>query len=113
MSDTKTFLLNTSELGANSIKKVDLPGRDPVAVVTFDGAFYVIDDFCSHGMASLAEGELDGPRIECPWHSGAFDVRTGAAVERPCTAPVKTYAPIIEDGALFIVLGEARRALAA
>ena len=110
MTVSKTFLMKISDLGNNEIKKVVVPNRDPLSVVRVGESFYVIDDFCSHGMASLAEGELDGTRIECPWHSGAFDVRTGEALERPCTIPIRTYSPLVEGDDIFVMLTDPSRA---
>ena len=49
-------------------------------------------------MGSLSEGTLDGDVIECPWHGGAFYVRTGQPASAPCTDPLRVYAVTIEDG---------------
>ncbi|MEK9685508.1 MAG: non-heme iron oxygenase ferredoxin subunit [Rhodospirillaceae bacterium] len=62
-----------------------------VAVFHVEGNYYVMDDLCSHGPGSLSEGFLDGYEIECDFHSGAFDIRTGAVMRPPCMIPQKTY----------------------
>ena len=108
MTERKVFLVKRSELADSAIRKVAVDGRDPLAVVRDGDDVYVIDDYCSHGMASLAEGELEGTRIECPWHSGAFDVRTGKPLEKPCTLPIRTYAPIVEGDDVYVMLAETR-----
>ena len=69
------------------IEKDDLS----VAVFQFDGNYYVMDDLCSHGPGSLSEGFLDGYEIECDFHAGAFDIRTGEVLRPPCMVPQKTY----------------------
>lgn len=85
--------------------KVELPGHAPFAVYHIEGDFYVTDDTCTHGAASLSEdGELNGFQIECTWHFGVFDVRTGEVVARPCTEPLKTYPVTVRDGAVYITL---------
>lgn len=85
--------------------KVELPDRPPVAVYHIEGEFYVTDDTCTHGEASLTDdGELDGFNIECTFHFGIFDVRTGKVVARPCTIPLKTYAATVRDDAVWIGL---------
>jgi len=69
------------------IEKDDLS----VAVFQFEGNYYVMDDLCSHGPGSLSEGFLDGYEIECDFHAGAFDIRTGEVLRPPCMVPQKTY----------------------
>ena len=63
----------------------------PVAVFLLAGQYYVIDDTCTHGAASLSDGEVFGDEIECPFHQGAFNIRSGAPTARPCTKALKTY----------------------
>ena len=73
-----------------------------VAVYRVDGEFYVTDDHCTHGPGSLSEGYLDGYEIECDFHQGCFDIRTGAVTQPPCIVPIKTYAVVVEDGRVTI-----------
>jgi nitrite reductase/ring-hydroxylating ferredoxin subunit len=40
---------------------------------------------------------LDGGVVECPFHGGQFDVRTGEVVASPPEEPVATY-PVQVDG---------------
>jgi nitrite reductase/ring-hydroxylating ferredoxin subunit len=94
-------LCPTSEIPENSVKRFDV-GNYVLAVYHVDGEFYATDDECTHGCASLAEGELDGHVIECGLHFGAFDVRTGAAVQAPCFTPVRTYKVEVRDGQIFV-----------
>jgi nitrite reductase/ring-hydroxylating ferredoxin subunit len=83
--------------------QVVLPGHEPFAVFRVEDEIYVTDDFCTHGKASLSdEGELDGFKILCTWHDGAFDIRTGEVLARPCTEKLRTYKVTIEDDAVFI-----------
>ena len=66
-------------------------GDHDVAVCNVDGAFYAIDDLCTHDGGSLDQGELEGDEIECPRHGARFDVRTGAAIQLPAFEPVETH----------------------
>jgi nitrite reductase/ring-hydroxylating ferredoxin subunit len=64
---------------------------------------YVSDDLCSHGKASLGdEGYLEGHIIECTWHEGKFDIRTGEPVALPCEKAIKVYPVTVKDGDVFI-----------
>ena len=78
---------------------------DPIlAVWNLDGIFYVTDDTCTHGPGSLSEGYLSGDVIECDFHNGAFNIRTGEVVAPPCIVPLKTYNTKIENGRVCIEL---------
>jgi nitrite reductase/ring-hydroxylating ferredoxin subunit len=72
------------------------------AVYNVDGEFFVTDDMCTHGPGSLSEGYLEDDVIECNFHGGQFNVRTGEVVGPPCMVPVKTYQARVEDGNIFI-----------
>jgi nitrite reductase/ring-hydroxylating ferredoxin subunit len=84
--------------------QVNLPGRPPLAVYQCDGEVYVSDDTCSHGEASLSEGTLQDGRIECPWHTGSFCLKTGAALSFPAVTPIRVYPAIVRDGTVFIAI---------
>ena len=73
-----------------------------VAVFNVDGQFYVTDDACTHGPGSLSEGFIDGDVVECNFHNGQFDIRTGEIVSPPCVFPVKTYPTTVQGGTVFI-----------
>jgi nitrite reductase/ring-hydroxylating ferredoxin subunit len=73
-----------------------------LAVYVVDGEFYVTEDTCTHGPGSLSDGYLDGHVIECDFHNGAFDIRTGEVVAPPCMIPLKTYKTITENGRVII-----------
>ena len=98
---TRVRLCRTDDVTAGAILKVETAGLK-LAVYNVDGAFYVTDDACTHGPGSLSEGFLDGEIIECNFHQGCFNVRTGEVVQPPCVVPTRTYTTTIEAGAVFI-----------
>lgn len=102
MSKVQLFL--ASELEVNEIRQVELDAREPIAIYNLDGEYFATDDTCTHGNASMAEGDIDGSEVYCPFHMGAFDIRTGEATVAPCSVPLKTYEVVIEDGYLFILM---------
>ena len=81
-------LMLAAEVPEGEARRFAAPGRRPIAVFNVSGVFFATDDTCTHGMASLSEGLLDGEVVECPWHAGAFNVRTGEPVAAPCTTAV-------------------------
>ena len=54
-------------------------GDELVAIYNIDGAFYATEARCTHGLADLADGTLEGDEIECSFHFGAFHVPSGKA----------------------------------
>lgn len=91
-----------ADVPPGAARRYMVPGRRPLAVFNVDGAYLVTDDRCTHGMASLSEGFLEGDVVECPWHGGAFNVRTGAPAAPPCTEPIRVYRATVEDGVVVI-----------
>jgi 3-phenylpropionate/trans-cinnamate dioxygenase ferredoxin subunit len=73
-----------------------------VGVYLIDGAYYAIEDRCSHDDGPLCEGDRDGFKVECPRHGAQFDVRTGAVLSLPATEGVESYRVIERDGEIFI-----------
>ena len=66
-------------------------GTKTLAIFNVNGSFYAIDDTCPHRGASLAEGELEGHEVTCPWHAAVFDVTTGAHLSPPAPSDVACY----------------------
>ena len=58
------------------------PAGHDIALYSVDGAVYATDNLCTHGNARLCDGFIEGLEIECPFHQGRFDLRTGAALTR-------------------------------
>jgi nitrite reductase/ring-hydroxylating ferredoxin subunit len=69
---------------------VDCSGT-PVSLANVDGSIYAFAAYCTHQLALLEEGELDGTAINCPWHAGSFDVVTGRVLSPPPTRALATY----------------------
>ena len=94
-------LCDSADVAAGTVIKVERQGLE-LAVFNIDGEFYVTDDHCTHGPGSLSEGFVDGDVVECNFHGGQFNIKTGAVVAPPCMVPVKTYQTIVEAGKVFI-----------
>lgn len=98
------------ELEEGTITGGSLPDGHRVAIYLVDGQVYVTDDRCSHGDASLSEeGSVDGCTVECSWHFGTFDIRTGQAMASPCTEPIRTYRVTLDAGSVWVAVTEALR----
>jgi len=100
---TLTRLCGTDDVEPGSALLVEIDDLE-LAVYNVDGQFYVTDDRCTHGPGSLSEGYLDGCVIECDFHNGAFDIRTGEVVAPPCMVPIKTYEVVVENNDVMALL---------
>ncbi len=97
----RVALCAASALAPGSAIKFEMPDYPPLAVFNVEGEFHAIDDTCTHGEASLSEGELFGEDIVCPFHSGTFCVRTGEATGYPALTPVRVYRTVVVDDVVF------------
>jgi nitrite reductase/ring-hydroxylating ferredoxin subunit len=96
------LLLSVDELQDGDVKKVDVPGRAPLAVYRLDGEFFATDDVCTHGAASLADGFVEDGQVECPYHAGRFDIRTGQPTGHPCTVALQVYKVVTQGSQVFV-----------
>ena len=71
-------------------KQLELGGKT-LALFNCDGAYYAIDNTCTHRGAPLAEGDCGGGVVHCPWHGAAFSLTNGAFLSPPATSGVKAY----------------------
>jgi p-cumate 2,3-dioxygenase ferredoxin subunit len=81
----------------NGILRIAVQTLPAIAVYHLNGSYYATDDRCSHGNASLSAGFIEGNAVVCPLHFGSFDIRTGEAVDPPCSRAIVTYT-VIQDG---------------
>ena len=77
-------------------------GSLAVAVYKADGRFFATQDLCTHEQAYLSDGVVVGNVIECPFHQGRFDIRTGKALGAPVTVPLKTFPVKVIDDRIFV-----------
>lgn len=98
---TRVELCSADDVAAGAAIKVETEGLI-LAVYNVDGEYYVTDDVCTHGPGSLSEGYIDGDVVECNFHNGQFNIKTGEVVAPPCMIPIKTYPTSVEGGKVFI-----------
>ena len=81
------------------------PGGRDIALFAVEGEVFATDNLCTHGNAKLCDGFVEGHEIECPFHQGRFDLRSGAPTLAPCTEAIKTWPVKIEAGRVLLDLG--------
>jgi nitrite reductase/ring-hydroxylating ferredoxin subunit len=101
------FAALEDELGDRQIKRVIGEDHQPLALYRLGSEFFATDDTCTHGDASLAEGELvDDGEVECPYHGGTFCIRSGEPMRAPCILPIRTHRVLVKEKKLYIELSE-------
>jgi nitrite reductase/ring-hydroxylating ferredoxin subunit len=65
-------------------------------VAKVSGQYRAIGSVCTHQGGPLAEGELDGNIVTCPWHGGQFDVETGEVLAPPPATDEPVYEVRVE-----------------
>jgi 3-phenylpropionate/trans-cinnamate dioxygenase ferredoxin subunit len=96
-------LARSDDVAPGQVRVYEVQGRS-IALCNVDGAFYAIDDVCTHDGGPLDQGEIDGHQIECPRHGARFDVRNGRALTLPAVRPVRSYPVQVEDGVVKVGL---------
>ena len=81
---------------------VTVVGKE-IALFNVDGTFHAIDNTCLHRGGPLAEGELDGTVVTCPWHGWQYDVTTGVNVTDD-TEGVQRYDVRVEGGEVLVAV---------
>lgn len=95
-------IATTAELPVGRMKACVVDGRT-IAVYHTSSGYYATDNVCPHRGGPLAEGDLIGDEINCPWHLWSFDVRTGACPgNREVT--LTTYELRVEGDRLLVKL---------
>ncbi len=88
-----------SEVEEGKARVINIEG-DEVALFNIRGKIFAISNICPHRGGPLAEGEIDGNTIICPWHAWQFNIETGKGVNFP--VQVKKYDVKIEGKEIFI-----------
>jgi len=94
----------TDEISEGEPRCFELPDGNRIAVFRLGDDFYATSDKCTHGNASLSDGWQEKDVIECPFHGGSFNIKTGKAVNFPCIEPVRTYDVKLKGDALLIAV---------
>ena len=79
-------------------------GDIPIALYRLDGTVYAIDDVCTHELALLSQGFIEGGAIECPLHGARFDIATGRCLAAPAERDLRTFPVRIEGEDVYVGL---------
>lgn len=94
----------TSDLASGQMMPLEFAGRSLALYHLDDGSWHCTDNFCTHALALLTDGWLEGHVIECPLHAGQFDVRSGKGLCPPIEEDLQTYPVRIDNDAVMVGL---------
>ena len=80
----------TSEVTPGTARLVNMKGKQ-IALFNIEGTFFALENACTHEEGPLAEGEIEGHEVTCPWHGAKFDVRAGCSkgwIQKPDASTV-------------------------
>ncbi len=80
----------TNEIEPGQGRLVEAKGKQ-IALFNVDGTFFAVDNTCTHRGGPLAEGEVSGHEVTCPYHGARFDIRTGEVLGPPAQRAVSCY----------------------
>jgi 3-phenylpropionate/trans-cinnamate dioxygenase ferredoxin subunit len=89
------------ELKPGEWRTVDVDGVQ-VVVFNVDGAFFALEDVCTHDGGQLTGGRVLGDVIECPRHGARFCIRTGAALSAPAYEATAVFPLRHENGEIQV-----------
>ena len=100
MADWVT-VTKAGELAPGQWRRVEADGAQ-IVVFNLEGAYYAIEDVCTHDGGQLTGGVIEGAEIVCPRHGARFCVKTGAALSAPAYEPTTTFPVRVENGKIQV-----------
>ncbi|HLG51931.1 MAG TPA: Rieske (2Fe-2S) protein [Chloroflexota bacterium] len=96
-----TPVLPAAALGEGELRSVEVGGF-PVLLTRVSGRVYALGNTCTHWGCRLDQGHLEGTSIICHCHGSQFDLRTGAVINGPATAPEVSFDVRERDGRIEV-----------
>lgn len=94
-------VLADAELRENELRRVEANGMR-VLLVRQSGDISALAETCSHLGGPLAEGQLEGSSVRCPWHGSRFALKDGSVLDGPATHPQPCFETRVRNGQIEI-----------
>jgi nitrite reductase/ring-hydroxylating ferredoxin subunit len=93
----------SSDLDEGSVRGVKAKDFN-IAIYRIDGKVFATSNVCTHGLAMLSDGFVDGDCIECPLHQGLFHIPTGEVRSPPLSEAIAVYSAKEEGDNILVDL---------
>lgn len=94
-------LCKVTDVPIGELKQFNVKEKE-IMIINRDNKFYCLDARCTHAGAPLAEGELNGDILTCPWHGSRFNITNGSVVRGPTREPLRVYATVTEEDNIYV-----------
>ena len=81
----------TNEIEPGQARLVDVQGKS-IALFNVEGQVFALDNTCTHRGGPLAEGEISGHEVTCPWHARGSTFGQGRSLVRRHSKPSRATA---------------------
>jgi len=89
-----------SEIPTGRGRLFEVAGKQ-IALFNVAGSYFAIANACEHQGGPLAEGDLEGCVVTCPWHGWTYDVTTGLSPD-DADARLECFAVRVEGDDVLI-----------
>lgn len=93
------------DIEEEGVRRFDHAGRTFAIYRMMGDEVFCTDGLCSHEAIHLSDGLVMDYEIECPKHSGVFDIRTGEAKRLPACVNLRTYDAMVDAGRVKVRIG--------
>jgi NAD(P)H-dependent nitrite reductase small subunit len=80
-------------------------GDKTLALFRVGDKVYALEGICPHAEAYLAEGFIDGDKIECPLHQAQFEIPSGKCLGPPADRDLATFPAKVEGSDVLVDVG--------
>ena len=80
-------------------------GEKELALFRVGDKVYALEGICPHAEALLAEGFIDGDKIECPLHQAQFHIPSGKCLGPPADRDLESFPAKIEGNEILVDVG--------
>jgi nitrite reductase/ring-hydroxylating ferredoxin subunit len=102
--DRFTPVLSDEELPEGALRRVKVEGT-PVLLARRAGRVHALAETCSHMGGPLAEGQLVGDSVVCPWHGSRFALEDGHVLDGPAAMPQPRWEARVRNGRIEVRRG--------
>ena len=85
------------------VMETEASGRG-ICLANVNGELSALDILCPHRQGPLGQGWIEGETVICPWHSWAFNVKTGLS-EYPADESVSVFTVKVEGEDVLVDIG--------
>lgn len=95
-----------ADLPPGEMKQIKLE-KLRLVVANIEGDVLAFGWECLHTRgAPLADGWLEGEEVECPWHGGRYNIRSGEATSFPACDSIPIYEVKLEGEDILVDIPE-------